>query len=238
MNAETRMSPQMWAFLGSAAAGVSAVLLAVAGSATWAAVCVLAAIAAGVAARIWSRRGPAPMPHWMRGVLFLPRTFQSADRLRMMLQPRPGERVLEIGPGVGIHALPIAAALAPGGTLDALDVQPAMLADLRRRAVRAGIDNVRTEVGDARHLPYADHSFDGAYLISVLGEVPDDAAALRELRRVLKPGGRLVVGEIVIDPDFISMQTLQQRAAATGFGFDRRLGPRVAYFASFRTPAD
>jgi ubiquinone/menaquinone biosynthesis C-methylase UbiE len=142
--------------------------------------------------------------------------------------------VLEIGPGVGIHALPIGAAVAPGGALHALDIQPEMLRELRRRATTAGIDNLAVAVGDAQRLPYEDRSFDAAYLISVLGEIPDQQAALRELRRVLKPHGRLVIGEIVVDPDFIGLAALLPPTAATGFVFERRSGPGLAYLASFR----
>jgi len=60
--------------------------------------------------------------------------------------------------------------------------------------------NITPTRSDARELPYEDDSFDAAYLVAVLGEIPDQNAALRELARVLKPGGRLVVGELVGDP--------------------------------------
>jgi SAM-dependent methyltransferase len=229
------MPPQMWAFLGSIVAGAAALPFAVLGEWGWAAACLVVAIGAGVAARVWSHRSPAPMPHWMRWVLFLPRTTQSARRLTAILQPRPGERLLEIGPGVGIHALPVGAALVPDGFLHVLDIQREMLRDLTRRATQETLGNLRAVVGDARRLPYLDRSFDGAYLISVLGEVPDEQAALRELHRVLKPGGRLVLGEIAVDPDFISVRALKERTAAAGFAFERQVGPGIAYLASFRT---
>lgn len=228
------MAPQLWAFLGSLVAVAMALILALLGESTWAALWLLAATGAGIAARLWSRRSPAPMPHWMRGALFIPRAFQSADRLKSILQPQPGQYILEIGPGVGIHALPIANALLPEGVLDVLDVQSEMLLDLMRRAKATGISNISPEVGDAQRLPFPDRSFDGAYLISVLGEVPDGRLALRELHRVLKPAERLVVGEIVADPDFVSTRTLREWATAASLAFERRLGPGVAYLAAFR----
>ena len=69
-----------------------------------------------------------------------------------------------------------------------------------RRADEAGLTSVVPGQGDARELPYGDATFDGAYLTAVLGEIPDQGVALRELARVVKPVGRLVVGELFGDP--------------------------------------
>jgi ubiquinone/menaquinone biosynthesis C-methylase UbiE len=129
------------------------------------------------------------MPHLLRWTLAVPRGNLSPSHLARILEPRPGECILEIGPGTGIYSLPVATALAPGGTLDVLDVQLAMLAEVTSRARAAGVTNVAPTHGDARALPYPDRTFDAAYLVGVLGEIPDEAAALRELRRVLRPGG-------------------------------------------------
>jgi ubiquinone/menaquinone biosynthesis C-methylase UbiE len=117
------------------------------------------------------------------------------------------------------------------------DVQQKMLDDVTRRAVEAGVGNIAAKRGDARRLPYPDASFDGAYLIGVLGEIPDEDAALRELRRVLRPNGRLVVGEIAFDPDFVPFGSLRDRAAQAGFTFERKLGNSFSYLARFRTVA-
>jgi ubiquinone/menaquinone biosynthesis C-methylase UbiE len=174
------------------------------------------------------------MPYSLRWVLYLPRWPLTPARLRSILEPRAGERMLELGPGVGIYSIPMAKALMPGGVVETLDIQPEMLADLARRSAAAGVANIVTTDGDAQQLPFADGSFDGAYLIGVLGEIPDPPAALRELRRVLKPDGRLVIGEVLgLDPDAVRLTTLCAMARDAGFAFERRLGPRVGYFARF-----
>jgi SAM-dependent methyltransferase len=194
---------------------------------------VMGALAAALT-RYWSRKYPSPMPHLLRWTLRVPRGNQSPEDLKRILEPRNGERILEIGPGIGLHALPIASALAPDGTLDVLDVQQAMLDDLTRDAHARGIGNITARQGDARRLPYGDGVFDGAYLVGVLGEVPDGHAALEELRRVLKPAGRLVVGEVAFDPDFIAFGALMRQVAAAGFVFERKSGGALSYLARFR----
>jgi ubiquinone/menaquinone biosynthesis C-methylase UbiE len=74
----------------------------------------------------------------------------------------------------------------------AADLQQEMLDHTMRRAAEAGVRTIEPRRGDARELPYADATFDAAYLVAVLGE-----AALRELARILRPGGRLVVGAVL-----------------------------------------
>jgi ubiquinone/menaquinone biosynthesis C-methylase UbiE len=194
----------------------------------------MVALVAAAAARVWSQRYPGPMPHIGSWTLFMPRGPLSPGRLRAVLQPTDGERVLEVGPGVGIYSLPIAAALAPSGVLDVVDVQAEMLADVLRRARQAGVRNIVVTHGDARQLPYPDATFDAVYLISVLGEIPGPSSALREFRRVLKPGGRLIVGEFLIDPDFTSARKVREMAASAGFALEQVVGPRLAYFALLR----
>ena len=73
-----------------------------------------------------------------------------------------------------------------------------------------------------------------AYLSAVLGEIPDRATALRELHRVMKPAGRLVIAEILLDPDYISLQRLKSEITRAGFLFERSTGTAFAYAARFR----
>lgn len=200
----------------------------------WAAASAVSALGADVVGRAWSRRSPVPLPHFMWWFLLLPRGPHSPKNLRRVLEPRSGERILEVGPGVGVHAQAVAAALRPDGMLDVLDVQQAMLDRLICRAARSGLTNIVPRLGDARKLPYAAGTFDAAYLVGVLGEVPDAVAALRELRRVLKPNGRLIIGELLIDPDFIPLPALREAGNEAGLTFERQAGPSFAYWATFR----
>lgn len=230
------MRPHDWAGFAAIAALILAIVAAIGGHFGWAIGCMAVAIGAAVATRVWSLRHRGPMPHSIRWILRLPRGNHSPAHLRGVLEPRSGMRVLEIGPGIGVHSLPIASALLPGGVLDVLDVQQAMLDDLARRAAHAGITNIVATHADARELPYPDQAFDAAYLIGVLGEIPDGSATLRELSRVLRSGGRLVVGEALPDPDYVSPSTLKAMADDAGFAFDRMVGPTVSYLAVFRRP--
>jgi ubiquinone/menaquinone biosynthesis C-methylase UbiE len=186
-------------------------------------------IAAGlVAAALWWRRYPSACPYNQRFWVEAPHPFITRARLREALAPRAGETVLEVGPGTGHYTLDVASAV---GRLHIFDLQPEMLEHTLRRAREAGVDNVEPRQGDARRLPYADARFDAAYLVAVLGEIPDQEAALRELRRVVRPGGRLVVGELFGDPHMVGEKALRRRAEATGWRFERRVGPPFGFFA-------
>ena len=227
------MRPQVWVFVASAVAALLTFGAALRLHFLWALLWSLVAVGLWMTARHWNRKAPEPFPHTFRWLLRLPRPGHSPGQLVRILQPRVGERLLEVGPGIGTHALPIAAALAPDGVLDVLDVQQEMLETVRRRARAAGIANLTGCAGDAAHLPYPDARFDGAYLISVFGEIPDGDGTLRELSRVLKPAGRLVIGELLIDPDFVPFRRLRLRAEHAGFILRRKTGGAVAYFARF-----
>ena len=145
----------------------------------------------------------------------------------------PGERILEIGPGTGYYTVTVAARLGPHGVIDVVDVRRRFLDHTVELARRRGLENVVPALADGALLPYPDGRFDAAYLVTVLGEIADQEAALRELRRVLKPGGRLVVGEIFVDPDFPSLRTLVLRAGAAGLALERHTGTSLGYFARF-----
>src|SRR5688572_20402016 len=152
----------------------------------------LLALLAIAGAALWWRRNPSACPYNQRFWVEAPHPLITRKRLQAILAPRPGERLLEVGPGTGYYALPVAEWLAPGGTLEVLDVQREMLDHTLRRAAEQRVDGIVATEADARAMPYEDAGMDGAYLVTVLGEIPDQDAALRELRRVVRPGGRVV----------------------------------------------
>jgi ubiquinone/menaquinone biosynthesis C-methylase UbiE len=191
------------------------------------------ALGAVVAAALWWRRHPSACPYGQRFWVEAPHPLITRERLRRVLAPQPGERVLEVGPGTGYYSLPIAEWLGPDGRLELFDLQREMLDHTLRRA-GALADRMTATQGDATALPYRDGSFDAAVLTCVLGEIPDQVAALRELARVLKPSGRLVVGELAGDPHVVFPGALERRAAEAGLRLERRDGTPLGYFAELR----
>jgi ubiquinone/menaquinone biosynthesis C-methylase UbiE len=190
----------------------------------------LAGGAATVGAALWWRSHPSACPYSQRFWVEAPHPFITRERLREALEPQPGEHLLEVGPGTGYYSLPVAEWIGPQGSLDILDLQQEMLDHTLRRAAEAGIANLAPTRADATAMPIADDSFDGAYLVTVLGEVPDQEAALRELRRVVRAGGRIVVGELFGDPHMVTRGALAERAEAAGLQVDRVLGGRLWHY--------
>jgi ubiquinone/menaquinone biosynthesis C-methylase UbiE len=188
------------------------------------------------AAAAWWLTDSAPYPYAQRALLDLPLPFLTNRRLDALLGIRPGERVLEIGPGSGLQALHVASQLRPSGRLDIVDIQEAMLGYVAHRANARDIGGIVPTCADARELPFADATFDAVYLVTALGEIPDQLATLRELRRVLKLTGRLVVGEF-FDRHYVPLVTLLGYANASGFEPAIRIGPPFAYFARLRPVA-
>ena len=192
---------------------------------------------AAVGAALWWRRHPTACPYNQRFWVNAPHPFITRPRLREALEPRGGEHLLEVGPGTGYYSLAVAEWLGRRGTLEIFDLQQPMLDHTMRRAAASGIENLVATRGDATALPYGADSFDGAYLVAVLGEIPDQGAALHELARVIRPGGRLVVGELFGDPHWVPFGTLSDRVEAKGLRMEHRVGGVLGYFARFRRPS-
>ena len=192
--------------------------------------------AAGVGAWWLFDSSPYPYAEWPRPermVLDLTLPFLTNRRLDAVVGVRPGDRVLEIGPGTGLQALHIASQLGPSGRLDIVDIQQEMLDHVMSRAAEKALDIVHPHRADARELPFEDRTFDAVYLVTALGEIPEPDRVLAAAARVLKPGGRLVVGEF-FDRHWIPFGRLHRLADTQGLHLTARRGPSMAYLARFR----
>jgi ubiquinone/menaquinone biosynthesis C-methylase UbiE len=190
-----------------------------------------AAALATLGAALWWRKNPSACPYGQRFWVEAPHPVITRDRLRAILRPEPGERILEIGPGVGYYTLDMAGWVGPEGKVEIFDLQQKFLDHTTGRASEQGLTNVIPTQGDATALPYEDDSMDAVALTAVLGEIPDPVAALREIARVLKPEGRLIVGELFGDPHFTTIGSLKSQSAEAGLGLEDRSGNWFAYFA-------
>jgi ubiquinone/menaquinone biosynthesis C-methylase UbiE len=111
-----------------------------------------------------------------------------------------GDSVLDVGCGAGDEVVALARMVGESGHAVGLDMSETMVAEGRRRAAEAGV-RAEFKVGDAQALQFEDDSFDAARIERTLQHLPDPDRALRELRRVCRPGGRVVA----LDPDWSSL---------------------------------
>jgi ubiquinone/menaquinone biosynthesis C-methylase UbiE len=189
----------------------------------------LGAVVGGAA--LWWRKNPSACPYGQRFWVEAPHPIITRERLRSVLRPQSGERLLEIGPGTGYYTLDLARWVGAEGTVEIFDLQQQFLDHTLARASTAGLANVLATQGEATALPYEDASMDAVVLTAVLGEIPDRGAALAEIGRVLKPSGRLVVGELCGDPHFTTLASLRRQAESAGLSYQEHSGNWLGYFA-------
>ena len=203
----------------------------------WAAV---SAVAAGAIA-LWMRErygrgGPFPARDALALLNPQRRRLHPLEESVRFFRIKPGDTVLEIGPGPGYFSIDAARVAGPGGRVVCIDVQPGMIAVLDERLRRERAVNARPLVGDATRLPLADGSVDAAFLVFVLGEIPDRPAAMAELRRVMKPGGVISVMETWTDSDYQLEASVEDLFRAYGFEPHDRRRQLLGYARGFVAP--
>ncbi|GAA1102721.1 methyltransferase domain-containing protein [Nocardiopsis composta] len=119
------------------------------------------------------------------------------DEVISRLDPRPGQRILDVGCGTGSPALRLARRQEV--EIVGISISPRQIEVAAEGAREAGVDDrVRYEVADAMSLPYPDDSFDGVMALESMVHMPDKVQVLREIARVLRPGGRVSIADLTV----------------------------------------
>ena len=189
---------------------------------------------AAFAWRLASRRYSLPCPTWLGWLVELDNPFAEGNSARAIVQHldlQPGMKVLDVGCGPGRLTIPIAEQVGPQGEVVGIDIQPGMLRRAQEKARAANLNNIRfLQVGAGEGTSGLGRSeYDRAVLVTVLGEIPDREAALKEICNALKPGGILSVTEIIFDPHFQSRGTVLRLGGAVGFRENKFFGNRFSF---------
>lgn len=188
--------------------------------------------------RIASRIRPMPSPPWLGWMLENPLAQGiRADLLVERANIQPGMKVLDAGCGPGRVAVAAAKAAGPKGEVVAMDIQPAMLDMARRRAKNAGLSNIRFMLSPIGEDMLTSNRFDRAFLVAVLGEIPNRQQALKEIADSLKAEGIVSITEIVADPHFHTRHTLREMAKKAGLEEIQSFGNSALFTLNFRKPA-
>jgi ubiquinone/menaquinone biosynthesis C-methylase UbiE len=175
---------------------------------------------------------PYPLPHQLAGVLDLPlrRQYLDPGEVLGMYGVGAGMTILEAGCGTGIFTVQIARMVGDLGQVHAVDLQEPMLTRTRMRVHGAGVSNlVHLHHCGLYDVPLPDDSIDLAVMVSTLGEIPDKPAALSELRRLLKPGGRLGITDELLFPAHVLARSARRWAEDAGFRIIARSGSPICY---------
>jgi len=190
--------------------------------------------------RVASRGRSVPCPAWLGWLVELDNPFTKTNRAAVIVERldlQVGMAVLDVGCGPGRLTIPIARKVGPRGEVVAMDMQGPMLQRAQDKAQAASLTNIQFLRAGAGEGKLGRNRFDRALLVTVLGEIPDRQAALREIFAALKLGGILSVTEVIFVPHFQSRQTVARLACSVGFREKACHGNRIAFTFNFEKPA-
>ncbi len=188
--------------------------------------------------RVLMRFKPLVAPPWIAPLFgsSFRMLYRNPARVLDFLAPQRGGTVADIGCGNGVFSLEAARRVGPMGKVHAIDVQPKMLERLKSRLASTDLENIETHLVTATNLPFNDGSIDHVLMISVLPIIADRGVALHEIFRVLRPGGTLVIGEELLEPDYVRAVTIQRWAEQAGFRLVHSEGWAIEYLLKFTRP--
>jgi len=162
--------------------------------------------------------------------------FAGSSTILDRIKIEKGMIIADIGCGPGRISIPAASRVGDTGKIVALDIQEKMLKKLKDRMDKCGIKNIQPILGGIGNGLLKPYTFDRAILVTVLGEIPDKAQAIREIYNILKPGGLLSITELLPDPHYMSKKKVLNLAESQGFSFDRFYGNIISYTINFLKP--
>ncbi len=189
--------------------------------------------------RFFSRRYTLPCPTWLGWLVELDNPFSRINQAATIIEHlalQPGMVVLDVGCGPGRLTIPLARKVGPKGEVVAMDIQAGMLDRTQKKAQNEKLTNItflHAGVGE-RKLEY--NRFDRALLVTVLGEIPDQQAALKEIFDALKPGGILSITEIIFDPHYQRRDRVLKLAREVGFRDKNLFEDRLAFTLNLEKP--
>jgi len=194
---------------------------------------------AWIAWRLSSRRWTLPCPTWLGWLVERDNPFTKVNRAATIIQHldlKEGMSVLDVGCGPGRLAIPVANKVGPRGEVVAMDIQAGMLRRTQEKAQAVNLTNIKFLNAGVGQKRLEHDKFDRALLVTVLGEIPNQEVALKEIFDALKLGGILSVTEIIFDPHFQRRSTVLKLANAVGFQEKGLFGNSIAYTLHLEKP--
>lgn len=202
-------------------------------------VSVVVFILASIVWRFASHRHSIPCPTWLSWLVELDNPFTKINRAAVIVEHmdlKSGMSVLDVGCGPGRLTIPVAKQVGNAGKVVAVDIQAGMLARAKKKSQTENLSNIEFLLAGIGEGKLVREHFDRALLVTVLGEIPEKRAAMKEIFNTLIPGGILSVTEIIFDPHFQTKNTVTRLASEVGFRKKCFFGNSISYTLNFEKP--